>query len=521
MKLGDLIGAAGGNAARSAPWRELEVAAVVQDSRKAASGSLFVAVRGFHSDGHQFIPEAVRRGASAVVAEEDAVVGESGGVPVIRVPDTRRALAQIAARFFGYPSRRLAVVGITGTNGKTTTSYLVRSIIEASGQTAGLIGTIDYRIGSRVYPAPNTTPESLDLQRLLAEMAEGGVRSCVMEVSSHALALGRTEGCEFRAAVFTNLTQDHLDFHGTMEDYFRSKLLLFKGLAPDAAAVLNADDARSAEIRAGTRARVITFGLAESADVRPRGEIGHGFDGLRFAAATPAGEIEIVSPLVGGYNVSNILAAAGAGVALGIAPDAIASGIREMRAVPGRMEKVEAGQSFGVIVDYAHTEDALTRLLEAVRGLARGRVITVFGCGGDRDRGKRPKMGAAAVRGSDVVIVTSDNPRTEEPLAIIAGIEAGMAGAGRRVETAAAAAERAGRTPYFVVPDRAEAVKLAVRLAEPGDVVVLAGKGHEDYQVIGERKVPFDDREQARRALAGRMAEGPSAAGGRSVPKGP
>ncbi|HEY6010401.1 MAG TPA: UDP-N-acetylmuramoyl-L-alanyl-D-glutamate--2,6-diaminopimelate ligase, partial [Nitrospirota bacterium] len=391
---------------------------------------------------------------------------------------------------------------VTGTNGKTTTTYLTKSILEAAGRTAGLLGTIDYRVGDRVYPAPNTTPESLDLQRLLAEMINLGADSCVMEVSSHALALHRTLGCSFAAAAFTNLTQDHLDFHETMDAYFQAKLSLFTGLARDAAAVVNADDPRAGAIISATRARVLTTGVSEKADVRPSGDIRHGIDGLSFEAATPAGAVRVRSPLVGRHNIYNILTAIGIGAGMGLSGDAISRGIERMKAVPGRMEKVNEGQPFGVLVDYAHTEDALNRLLEAAREITAGRIITVFGCGGDRDRSKRPRMGAAAVQGSDVVIVTSDNPRTEDPLGIIREIEAGMAGPGAKMDrpgTDAAAA--GGRTPYYVLPDRREAVSAAIRMAMPGDVIVLAGKGHEDYQIIGKDKIHFDDREVAREEL--------------------
>jgi murE/murF fusion protein len=508
MRLGELVSALDGVAELPGPWRQREVTDLVQDSRKASPGAVFVAVRGFHSDGHQFIPQAVRQGAAAVVAEDHARVEAVSDTLVIRVPDSRRALARLAARFYEYPSRRLALAGITGTNGKTTTSYLVRSIIEAAGHTAGLIGTIDYRIGDRVYPAPNTTPESLDLQQLLDEMVRRGAQYCVMEVSSHALALGRTDGCEFRAAAFTNLSQDHLDFHGTMEDYFQAKLQLFSGLAPDAVAVVNRDDERADDIIANTRARVITFGHSDRADVRTSGTVSHGLKGLAFTAATPSGAISIRSPLVGRHNISNILAAVGIGLALGFSADAIATGIRGMQAVPGRMEMINEGEAFGVIVDYAHTEDALVRLLEAVREVAAKRVITVFGCGGDRDRTKRPRMGAAAMRGSDIVIVTSDNPRNEDALAIIGEIEAGMRDTGvRATGIDSIKKDLAGKRPYLVIPDRADAIGTAVSLAAPGDVVVLAGKGHEDYQIVGEEKHHFDDREQARTALMKRAAE--------------
>lgn len=512
MKLGELVSALTVNGPAPGPWSRREVTAVVQDSRRAAPGSLFVAVRGFHSDGHQFISQAVGQGAVAVVAEESAVVGAFPDTPVIRVPDSRKALARLAAKFYNYPSRRIKLVGITGTKGKTTTSYLAKSIIEAAGNAAGLIGTIDYRIGDRVYPAPNTTPESLDLQALLAEMAEQGARYCVMEVSSHALALGRTDECVFEAAAFTNLAHEHLDFHRTMDEYLEAKSLLFRSLAADKTAVVNVDDAYAGAIVKSTAARVITYGITGPADVRPAGTIGHGINGLSFVVATPAGEIGIRSSLVGRHNIYNILAAAGLGVALGFSGEAIATGIERMQAVPGRMEKVDAGQPFGVLVDYAHTEGSLRSLLETVREMTGGRVITVFGCGGDRDRAKRPKMGAAAIAGSDLVIVTSDNPRTEDPRAIIGEIESGMAAGIRTAKLeplskVPGARSSSDKIPYTVIPDRAEAIEAAVRLAGPGDVVVLAGKGHEDYQIIGETKFPFDDREEARKAILKCSAE--------------
>ena len=501
MKLRDLATALEGMTTLPAKGLDSEVSGIAHDSRKVHEGSLFVAVRGFHSDGHRFVSQAVRQGAAAVVVEEGTAAEISFPVPVIRVGDSRRALAKLAAAFYGHPSRGLRLVGITGTNGKTTTSYLVKSIVETAGSKAGLIGTIDYRIGDRIYPAPNTTPESLDLQQLLAEMVACGATYCVMEVSSHALALGRTEGCSFAAAAFTNLTQDHLDFHKDMESYFRAKLLLFSGLAPEAAAVVNWDDIRSAEIIRNTKARVITFGLMDSADIRPLGGVRHGITGLELTVATPSGPVAVRSPLVGKHNVYNILTAVGIGIALGVSSDAIARGIGAMTAVPGRMEKVDEGQAFGVVVDYAHTEDALVRLLQAVREVAQARVITVFGCGGDRDRTKRPKMGAAAIQGSDIVIVTSDNPRTEDPLAIIGEVEEGMREFGTRISLLDAPPSPQGKTPYLVAPDRHEAIEVAIGMANPGDVVVLAGKGHEDYQIIGEQKIHFDDREEARKAI--------------------
>ena len=485
--------------------QDRDVAAVSHDSRTIVPGSLFVAVRGFHSDGHQFIPQALARGAVAVVAEETAAPAVTGTAPVIAVPDSRAALAKLATVFYGDPSKRLKLIGITGTKGKTTTSYLVRSLLEADGHQTGLIGTIDYRIGSKVYPAPNTTPESLELQRLLAEMVDARVGYCVMEVSSHALALGRTDGCVFEAALFTNLAQDHLDFHKDRESYFQAKLQLFTALAADKTAVVNSDDAVASDILGKTKAKVYTYGMSAEADIHPLKAIGHGIGGLSFSVHTPIGAIAVTSPLIGKHNVYNILAAIGAGLSLGMSAATISRGITAMKAVPGRMEKVDAGQCFSVIVDYAHTEDSLEKLLDAVREITAGKVITLFGCGGDRDRTKRPAMGAVAVKKSDLAIVTTENPRTEDPQSIIKEIESGMGSSGIRI-VAPAEAQRTipGRTPYLVMLDRAAAINAAIMLAGPGDTVVLAGKGHEDYQIIGDRKQHFDDREAAREAIGTR-----------------
>jgi UDP-N-acetylmuramoyl-L-alanyl-D-glutamate--2,6-diaminopimelate ligase len=507
MKLGDLLTVLEPNAVLPPSMLNREVRDIVHDSREVKPGFLFVAVRGYHSDGHQFISQAIQQGAMAVIAEKWEGPPPPFDTPIIIVDDSRRALALLANAFFGHPSKRLKLIGITGTNGKTTTSYLLKSIVEAAGHTAGLIGTIDYRVGERVYPAPNTTPESLELQRLLSEMLAHGVEQCVMEVSSHALALGRTVGCEFAAAGFTNLTQDHLDFHESMDAYFQAKRSLFSGLSPESWAIINIDDARGVELLGTTRARIITTGFSELANVRPAGAIRHGIHGLTFDAASPAGTVPVESPLMGRFNIYNILTAIGLGAALGIGSDQIARGIKSMKAVPGRMEKVDEGQPFGVVVDYAHTEDAIARLLEAVREIAPKRIITVFGCGGDRDRSKRPKMGAAALKGSDLVFITSDNPRTEDPSRIIRDIEQGLEDIG--VKTTAqegAQLHASGKKPYAVLPDRHAAVAAAVGLAGPGDVVVLAGKGHENYQIVGEKKMHFDDREVAREEIRKRLS---------------
>ncbi|MCK9418301.1 MAG: UDP-N-acetylmuramoyl-L-alanyl-D-glutamate--2,6-diaminopimelate ligase [Nitrospirae bacterium] len=509
MKLGDLLIGLENKTTVPPGWLEREVRDIAHDSRKVKPGSLFVAVRGFHSDGHQFISQAIKQGAMAIVAEKQEGPPVPADTLLVIVDDSRRALALLANAFFGHPSRRLTLTGITGTNGKTTTTYLVKAIIEAAGHAAGLIGTIDYRVGDKVYPAPNTTPESLELQRLLSEMVGLGTSHCVMEVSSHALALGRIEGCEFAAAGFTNLTQDHLDFHESMDAYFQAKLRLFTGLSPEAWAIINSDDAYGVEIVRKTRARVITTGFSELANVRPVGTIRHGITGLMFDAASPAGTIPVESSLVGRYNINNILTAIGIGTALGVSAEMIARGIRNMKAVPGRMEKVDEGQPFSVVVDYAHTEDAIVRVLESVREITARRIIVVFGCGGDRDRTKRPAMGAAAIAGSDVVIITSDNPRTEDPLSIIREIEQGLREQGVKTSAEETAKQVVpGKKPYYVIPGRHEAVAVAIGLARPGDVVVLAGKGHENYQIIGETKMRFDDREVAREEIRKRQTIG-------------
>ncbi|MBI4536349.1 MAG: UDP-N-acetylmuramoyl-L-alanyl-D-glutamate--2,6-diaminopimelate ligase [candidate division NC10 bacterium] len=471
----------------------VEITAVEHDSRRAIPGTLFVCIRGFRQDGHAFIADAAARGAAAVVVDRDpAGLGIPAGVAVVRVPDSRVALAAASARFYDHPSRQLRLVAVTGTNGKTTTAYLVERILTAAGRLTGLLGTIEYRCGEVRFPGERTTPESCDLQRLLHRMRELGAWAAAMEVSSHALALHRVDVCEFDVAIFTNLTQDHLDFHGTMEAYAEAKAALFRGLGRsrsklgEAYAVVNADDPWGEAVARDTRARVLTFGLTAAAAVRPR-TMAMSLAGIRAVVATPMGDLEVTSPLVGRHNLSNILGAASACLHLGLAPAAVASGIARLKAVPGRFEKVEVGQPFGVVVDYAHTPDALERVLNFAREYATGRVIAVFGCGGDRDRGKRPLMGALAVRLADSAVLTSDNPRSENPLAIIGEIEAGASGAGGS---------------YRIIPDRREAIAAAIREARPADLVVIAGKGHETYQILRDRTIPFDDRVVAAEALA-------------------
>jgi UDP-N-acetylmuramoyl-L-alanyl-D-glutamate--2,6-diaminopimelate ligase len=466
------------------------VTGLTADSRRVEPGDCFVAVPGFKQDARRFIPEAARRGATLVVTEGSAAPGTA--VAQVIVPSARLALARLADAYHDHPSSALTVVGITGTNGKTTTSYLVEALLSAKGLTTGVIGTIRYLLGRETRPAGQTTPESVELQAMLAEMRAAGVRGVAMEVSSHALALHRVDGIEFDVAVFTNLTQDHLDFHGSLEEYGRAKRRLFELLASGTkvtrTAVVNADDAAGARMVAGLDVPVLTFGRAADARVRAV-DFESGPGGIRLTMATPRGRIALVSPLIGEHNVSNLLAAAATGLALGLPPETIAGALGGVRGVPGRFEQVEAGQPFLVVVDYAHTPDALERVLATARKLTRGRLAAVFGCGGDRDRTKRPLMGEIAARLADRVWVTSDNPRSERPAAIIDEILVGV----RRAITEGAR--------WATEPDRRRAIAAALEWAREGDTVVIAGKGHETYQVIGAEVLDFDDRDVARQLL--------------------
>jgi UDP-N-acetylmuramoyl-L-alanyl-D-glutamate--2,6-diaminopimelate ligase len=460
---------------------------VQYDSRRVTQGDLFVAIRGTATDGHRFIQDALGQGAAAVVLEDehaapDPLFLHHGAIKIV-VADARTALARLSANFFGHPARRLRLIGVTGTNGKTTTTHLIKSVLEATGEKVGLIGTIRYLAGEEEIAATHTTPESLDLNRLLAHMVEVGCTAAVMEVSSHALALRRVDGLRFRAGVFTNLTQDHLDFHRTMEEYFSAKKTLFAMLPPDAAAVTNADAPDGERIVAGTAARVLTYGTGARGDIRAqdvRSEMG----GTSLMVSWPGGRQAVRSTLTGDFNVQNILAAYATGVALNVAPGSIAEGIERLRAVPGRFEQHVAPAGWMAVIDYAHTPDALENCLRTLRtlldGRGGGRIITVFGCGGDRDRGKRPLMGAIASRLSDLTVITSDNPRHEDPDAIIAEIRRGVV---------------PGR-PVRVDPDRRAAIAAALAEARTGDAVLVAGKGHETYQVVGDTRIHFDDREE-------------------------
>jgi UDP-N-acetylmuramoyl-L-alanyl-D-glutamate--2,6-diaminopimelate ligase len=475
------------------------VTAVTYDSRQAGPGTVFVALRGVHADGASFARDALNRGAVAVVSE--AVAPQGVTRPWIQVPDARLSLAALAATLYDNPSEELTLVGITGTNGKTTTSYLLTSIFEAAGIRCGRIGTVGYRIGDREVEAARTTPEAPDLQRMLREMVADGCGACVMEVSSHALTLRRADRLHFAAAIFTNLTRDHLDFHRDMEAYFLAKRRLAELLPDTAIAVTNLDDPRGRDFAAAAH-RPVTYAIDAPADVRP-GPLTYSLEGLSFEARTPRGTLRLKSPLVGRPNAYNILAAAAAAMALDVPFSAIERGIAQLADVPGRFQVVSSpSDDVRVVVDYAHTDDALKNLLETARPLATGRVITVFGCGGDRDRTKRPLMGAVAARLSDLVVITSDNPRSEDPSQIIDEVKRGIVPGGR----ASPGGSPVRSTPYLAIPDRKAAIERAVVEAAAGDLVLIAGKGHEKYQVIGDRTLPFDDVEVARAALARRRA---------------
>lgn len=477
---------------------DLEIQAIVSDYRKATPGALFVALTGSKEEGRRFISEAIDRGAVAVVTEgtirEESSTAKRAAT-FLRVQDSRQALAHLASSFWGDPTDRLRLIGVTGTNGKTTTAFLIRSLLQAAGLKTGLLGTIHYDLGGRLLPATQTTPGLLELRQLLVGMREKGLTDAVMEVSSHALDQGRVAGLRFDAAVFTNLTQDHLDYHGTLEAYFAAKRRLFDQVDPsEGRGVVNIDDPWGARLRSEIPGRSWGYGIERRGEIYPTSILSD-LNGTRMRVETPLGPIDVSSPLLGRYNAYNLLAAIGVGATLGLSGEAIGAGLSAMKEVPGRFERIDLGQDFNVIVDYAHTEDALSRLLQAVSDLSPRRIITVFGCGGDRDRGKRSKMGAVSARLSDRTFLTSDNPRSESPLSIIQEIEAGL-----RSEDASA--------DYEIIPNRREAIDLAIALAERGDAVVVAGKGHEYYQIIGAERLPFDDREVARAALAKRRREG-------------
>jgi UDP-N-acetylmuramoyl-L-alanyl-D-glutamate--2,6-diaminopimelate ligase len=468
-----------------------DVSSVEYDSRRVQPGCLFVALRGESSDGNQFIDPAIRAGAVAVVTDS-AAQSQRPGVAWAVVARGRRALARVSANFYKRPAERIAITGITGTNGKSTTAFLLESILQAAKRKSALIGTIEYHVAGKILPAPHTTPEALELNRIFSEALGAGATDAVMEVSSHALAQERVYGVPFDVAVFTNLTRDHLDYHKTMEEYFAAKRALFEGCGtdPSRAVVTNLDDEYGAKLAEFSRKRsslVLKYGW-QHGDLRAQ-KVEITTRGTRFDLIAPGQQIALFSALIGRVNVYNILAAAGAAVARGCTAEAIAQGVGNLACVPGRFERVDCGQPFTVVVDYAHTDDALCNLTALARELvsaSKGRVLTMFGCGGDRDRKKRPLMGEAAGRGSDLVVLTSDNPRSEDPLAIINDAVVGLQKTGAK---------------YSVEPDRRKAIALAISEARPGDIVLLAGKGHEKVQVTRGRAAPFDDLEVARQAL--------------------
>lgn len=491
---------------------EGEVASLCYYSRQCRPGSLFVAVRGLKTDGHLFITDAVSRGATFVVHEGD--YQPPPGVTGIRVADSRRALGTMAKNFFGDPSRGLCLIAVVGTNGKTTVTYLIEAILKAAGLPCGVLGTVNYRYPGRVMAAPNTTPESFEMQRILREMADAGISHVVAEVSSHAIDLRRVDDCTFARGVFTNLSQDHLDYHKTMEAYFQAKRRFFAEVLPAGthegrpAMVVNGDDPWGrrilADLAQDKRLDVVTYGLDAASTVCAT-ESSFDLEGIKAVLSLNGDPLEVRSPLLGSFNLANIMAAAAAAFSLAVPKEKIAAGIAALKNVPGRLEKVGEKGRPAVFVDYAHTEDALTRVLETLSPLRKGRIITVFGCGGDRDRTKRPRMGAAAARGSDLAVVTSDNPRTEDPLAIIAEIEKGMC-----VPKLADLSLAGTRRGYVVIPDRREAIAAAIAAADEDDIVLIAGKGHEDYQIVGAKKFPFDDRVVASQELARRERGGRS-----------
>ena len=467
------------------PDADVAVSALAYDSRRVVPGTVFFCVPGAVTDGHRFAPDAVAAGASALVVERELQLD----VPQVVVSDARRALALMGAAFHGDPAADLTLIGVTGTNGKTTTAFLVEAILRADGRTTGLIGTIETRVAGKTRAGVRTTPESLDLQELFAEMRDAGVTAVAMEVTSHALALHRVEGLNFNVAGFTNLTQDHLDFHSDMEDYFEAKRSLFVPERSERGAI-NVDDPYGRRLFESAAIPCVAFGTSSDAEIRAE-DVTFDQNATRFAIRTPKGDLRIETRMIGAFNVSNCLAAAALCLQAGVAPEVVERGIAALDAVPGRFESVNEGQGFSVVVDYAHTPDSLDNVLKAARGVAErngGRVLVVFGCGGDRDRGKRPLMGGIAARGADVVLVTSDNPRSEDPAAIVDEILEGVV------------AQRPDGAD-FVDVDRTSAIFESIKRARDGDVVVIAGKGHETYQQFAHETIDYDDREVARRAL--------------------
>jgi UDP-N-acetylmuramoyl-L-alanyl-D-glutamate--2,6-diaminopimelate ligase len=462
---------------------DIDISGIAYHADSVSPGSCFVAIRGKSVDGHRFVRDAVAKGASVVVTDMPVPVPEE--VTNVVVEDTRDALARLSSAYFDDPSLKMKLVGVTGTNGKTTITYLMESIFEAAGFKPGIIGTVEYRFGSERRSAPHTTPESYDLQKLLGDMASSGVDACAMEVSSHALDMGRVVGCHFDGAIFTNLSPEHLDYHGEMEAYYESKARLFgerliASVKGGAFAVVNVDDPYGRRLAASVHVPLWRYGLCEDADVTCS-LVSSDRNGVSMAMRTPVGRTMVHSKLLGRFNALNILAAVSASLAMGIELEVIKEAVERVERIPGRLESVPNGRDILAFVDYAHTPDALKNVLLHAADLAKGRLIVVFGCGGDRDREKRPLMGKVVAEKANAAVVTNDNPRTEDPMDIIGMIEPGL--------------EEGGMKEYEIIPDRREAIARAVDIARPGDVIVVAGKGHEDYQIIGTEKRHFDDKE--------------------------
>ncbi|RPJ15353.1 MAG: UDP-N-acetylmuramoyl-L-alanyl-D-glutamate--2,6-diaminopimelate ligase [Desulfobacteraceae bacterium] len=480
-----------------------EIESVHYRAQDVRPSGLFVAISGHSADGHDFIDEAMARGASAVVVQKPVECN----LITIQVENTRKALGKIAAKFYGNPSMKLVTIGITGTNGKTTTSYIIESILASAGFKVGVIGTINYRFSGKTFSNPVTTPESLDLQRILFEMVKEDTTHVVMEVSSHALDLFRTEACFFDAAIFTNLTHDHLDYHGDIETYWLCKKRLFTGILVSgpkkekAFAVINCDDARGKELSETLSVKCVKTGSSAAYNVHTINS-GLSTEGIEAAISTPMGSFQFRSKLVGKHNVENILCAAGLGAGLAISPEKMAEGIESVRVIPGRLERIDNSSGRSVYVDYAHTPDALKNVLLSLRPITRGRLICIFGCGGDRDRTKRPLMGEIAATLSDIAVITSDNPRTENPSDIIKEITDGVTRKKiDRYDPLELTRDFNGRG-YVTEPDRERAIRLGISASRPGDTVLIAGKGHENYQIKGTIRIHFDDREEAKLALS-------------------
>lgn len=482
-----------------------EVTSVCYDSRQCGKGSLFVAIPGLKADGHEFISDALTRGAGFILHQKE--FHPPAGVTSVRVRDSRRCLGILGNNFFGDPSAGICLIAVVGTNGKTTVTYLLESILQTAGCTVGILGTVNYRYGGNTLPAPNTTPESFEMQRIIREMTDHGITHIVAEVSSHALDLRRVDDCAFDMGIFTNLTQDHLDYHRTMDNYFQAKKRFFSEVLPSGRKkppkmIVNTDDPWGRRILREVAQEIggdrLAYGIAPPCDVTAA-SFHLSLDGIEAELLLSGEKLTVSSRLIGRFNLSNILAAAAGAFSLGIPTASIREGIAALIHVPGRLEKVGAAGQPAVFIDYAHTDDALRRVLENLSLFRTGRIITVFGCGGDRDRGKRPLMGEAASAYSDLAIVTSDNPRTEDPLSIIREIETGIRTA--KFTGVDDPARHAAARGYLVIPERRAAITAAIGLADTKDIVLIAGKGHEDYQIIGTQKLPFDDRVIAREEL--------------------